>query len=126
MIGAPFVVSNELRVLAQILADWIAPATGIQKLHLFGSRVRGDHRLDSDVDVRLFPRDCNWDNVTTKWWTIQNADLFKTINSKLPGPLAMHRYDSDYADAAIQVGSEKPVLVVGRVICVRTPRKPAN
>jgi predicted nucleotidyltransferase len=39
--------------LAEILAEWINPAPGIPAVYLFGSGVRGDHRPNSDVDVRL-------------------------------------------------------------------------
>jgi predicted nucleotidyltransferase len=39
---------------AGIPADWIEPAPGAPAVYLFGSRVRGDHRPDSDVDVRRF------------------------------------------------------------------------
>src|SRR5439155_4441739 len=44
---------RELEALAETLAEWISPAPGIPAVYLFGSRVRGDHRPDSDVDVRL-------------------------------------------------------------------------
>ena len=47
-------MSSELRALAEVLADWIEPVLGVPALYLFGSRVRGDHRPDSDVDIRLF------------------------------------------------------------------------
>jgi hypothetical protein len=44
---------DELRALAEIIAKWIEPATGLKQVYLFGSRVRGDDRPDSDVDLRL-------------------------------------------------------------------------
>jgi predicted nucleotidyltransferase len=48
------VPNAELVALAEILADWVEPAPSVPAVYLFGSRVRGDHRHDSDVDVRLF------------------------------------------------------------------------
>jgi hypothetical protein len=45
------------------------------------------------------------------------------VKSRLPGQLAIHREQSDEADAAIRRGIVSPVLVVGRVVCVWTPRK---
>jgi predicted nucleotidyltransferase len=45
----PPTVSNDLKDLARLLADWAAPASGVT-VYLFGSRVRGDHKADSDVD----------------------------------------------------------------------------
>jgi predicted nucleotidyltransferase len=47
-------MKRELQALAEILAEWINPAPGIPAVYLFGSRVRGDHRPNSDVDVRLY------------------------------------------------------------------------
>jgi predicted nucleotidyltransferase len=117
-------LSAELSDLAEILADWIKPAPGVPAIYLFGSRVRGDHRPDSDVDVRLFLDE--WKSVcdaTMRWWNEQNETDFAAVKARLPGPLAIHREQSDEADAAIRKGRESPVLTVERVVCVWTPRK---
>ena len=37
-------VSDKLRELAGILADWIEPAPDVPEIYLFGSRVRGGAR----------------------------------------------------------------------------------
>ena len=117
-------MNDELPAVAQILADWIGPHAGIKRMYLFGSRVRGDHRADSDVDVRLFPQDWDYsDNATIVWWNGENDDLFRTINSRLPGRLEIHHTDDDASDAAIRAASNSPVLIVGRVVCVWTPPK---
>jgi Polymerase beta, Nucleotidyltransferase len=115
-------MNAELSDLAEILADWIEPAPGVPAIYLFGSRVRGDHRPDSDVDVRLFINE--WKSVcyvTVQWWNEQNETDFAAVKARLPGPLAIHREQSDDADAAIRKGKASPVLVVGRVVCVWTP-----
>jgi Nucleotidyltransferase domain len=49
------VVPEDLKSLASILADWAAPAPRIS-VHLFGSRVRGDHNPDADVRSALAQR----------------------------------------------------------------------
>jgi hypothetical protein len=56
-------------------------------------------------------------------WGEQNETDFADVKSCLPGRLAIHREQSDEADAAIRRGIVSPVLVVGRVVCVWTPRK---
>jgi predicted nucleotidyltransferase len=75
--------TDELKALAHILADWAEDVTAT--IYLYGSRVRSDHRLDSDVDIHVA-----WsapDNLSTRWWCEANDDLFATINGRLPGPL---------------------------------------
>jgi predicted nucleotidyltransferase len=47
-------MNPDLPRLADILADWLEQAPNIPAIYLFGSCVRGDHKPDSDVDVRLF------------------------------------------------------------------------
>ena len=77
-------VIKDLEVLAYILADWAAPAQGVM-LYLYGSRVRGDHRTDSDVDVCIDLGVVGEAAVT--WWTTNNQEEFASINAKLPGRL---------------------------------------
>jgi predicted nucleotidyltransferase len=48
------VMNNELEAFAKILAEWIDSAPAIPAVYLFGSSVRGDHRPDRDVDIRLY------------------------------------------------------------------------
>lgn len=114
-------VTAELQSLAEILSEWIDAAPGVSAVYLFGSRVRGDHRPDSDVDVRLFVEDMKPDPVTVPWWMEQNETDFADVKSRLPGPLAIHRDTPDNADPYIRAG--KQVLIVGKVICVWTPPK---
>jgi hypothetical protein len=119
-------MSDELQALAEILADWIKPARGIPAVYLFGSRVRGDHRHDSDVDVRLFLDEWSACDVTVQWWLAQNESDFAELKSQLPGPLEIHREDRDDADKHIHEGRKNPVLVLRRVVCVWTPPKAAQ
>ncbi|WP_461335339.1 nucleotidyltransferase domain-containing protein [Bradyrhizobium embrapense] len=98
------------------------PAPNVPAVYLFGSRVRGDHRPDSDVDVRLFTNE--WRDVKQvdmDWWAQENDTDFSRLKSRLPGPLAIHREQSDASDHAIIQGRKSPVLVVRRVVCVWTP-----
>ena len=114
-------MSDELQSLAEILDNWIAPAPGIPAIYVFGSRVRRDHRSDSDVDVRLYLNEWHLCEQTRQWWQQQNESDFAELKARLPGPLALHRENQDAADNSIKEGMKNPVLVLGRVICVRTP-----
>ncbi len=112
---------SDLSELAEIVAKWADEAPGIPAVYLFGSRVRGDHRPDSDVDIRLYFGQCVFDNETTAWWARQNDTEFAKFKSSLPGPLAIHRELGDAADEAIMAAKANPVLVVRKVVCVWTP-----
>jgi predicted nucleotidyltransferase len=116
-------VSNELAALAEIIGKWLDDAPGVPVAYLFGSRVRGDHRPDSDVDLRLYLQDWTLDAETMRWWMHQNDTDFAELKAKLPGPLALHRETSDAADAAIKAGRATPVLTVRKVVCVWTPAR---
>ena len=117
-------LTDELRHIAEAVARWVDDVPGISAVYLFGSRVRGDHKPDSDVDLRLFVEEMGSDDETTLWWTRQNECDFAGLKAALPGPLALHRDAGDAADGAIREGAANPVLVVGKVICVCTPPKP--
>jgi predicted nucleotidyltransferase len=112
---------DELRQLAEVVAEWCEPATGLEHVYLFGSRVRGDHRPDSDVDLRIFMGEWRPDAAATEWWTQQNVSDFEELKAELPGPLAIHRDSPDLADEAIRAGARQPLLTVGKVVCVWTP-----
>jgi predicted nucleotidyltransferase len=76
-------ISDELKALARILADWATPAS-TSTICLYGSRVRGDHGPNSDVDIRA---DWAGTHDEVSWWTEINQSDFADINAKLPGKL---------------------------------------
>jgi len=79
-------LNAESCALAEVLADWIGPAPAVPAVYLFG---------DSDVDVQLLGR--------------AKRDGFCKREIALPGRLAIHREQSDEADAAIRRGIVSPV-----------------
>jgi predicted nucleotidyltransferase len=110
-------VSKELKQLAMILADWaaLAPAATI---YLYGSRVRGDHRPDSDVDIYI-----SWgkpDDPDLEWWTKNNEQDFADINAKLPGRLQILE-DNDPLNFKIRAAAV--VYEDRQVKCVHLPPK---
>lgn len=111
----------DLQELATILSDWLEGGPAVPAIYVFGSRVRGDHRVDSDVDIRVFLNEWRPDHQTMVWWRQENETDFRNLKAKLPGPLAIHREATDAADDAIRAGAATPELVVGRVVCVLTP-----
>jgi predicted nucleotidyltransferase len=118
-------MNPDLLALARILADWIEPAPNLPAVYLYGSRVRGDHHPNSDVDVRVLPNEWrDLQEVDVEWWTNENATDFAALRARLPGPLHLPLDPWNAADAAIREGRKNPVLVLGRVVCVWTrPQK---
>jgi hypothetical protein len=110
---------QELHQLAEILARWVDHVTCVPAVYLFGSRVRGDHRPDSDVDVRLFLDNWKPNRESMLWWDEQNNTDFAELRGQLPGSLTLHREPRNDADQQILTG--KHVLVVRKAICVWTP-----
>ena len=121
-------VTDELRTLAEIVAQWADKTPGLRVVYLFGSRVRGDHRPDSDVDLCIFTKDLANDHGTTVWWTGQNDSSFGGLKSKLRargvrGRLEVHRDPFDEVTAAIDRGEAECVLTVRKVCCMFMPPK---
>ena len=97
-------MNDHLAAVAEIIARWLDDAPGVPAAYLFGSRVRGDHRPDSDIDLRIYINEWNLDGETMRWWMHQNETDFAELKAQLPGPLAIHRETWDAADAAIKAG----------------------
>jgi predicted nucleotidyltransferase len=112
---------NDLIKLASILADWVSPAPSLT-IYLYGSRVRGDHRPDSDVDVVIDL----WNGSTTEdgaWWHANNADDFSAINARVRGRLEVLEIDDPLRFAIIA----SPVVHRDRqVVCVWKEPKPSH
>lgn len=118
-----FVIPELLKALAEAVATWIDDVPGVPGVYLFGSRVRGDHRPESDVDLAVFPDEMAADRATTEWWTQQNLDDFEELKARLPGPLKISRDPFDEAREVVKINRGQPVFIVRKAICVWTPPK---
>jgi predicted nucleotidyltransferase len=111
------VPSPELLDLARKIADWAHPELTV---YVYGSRVRGDNRPDSDVDMH-YVLPTRPSSQFTRWWTAQNGQDFADLRKVLPGPPQfLERNDPLYKE--IEGGT---VLHRDRnVICIDRPPKP--
>jgi predicted nucleotidyltransferase len=97
------------------LADWAVSAP-TATIYLYGSRVRGDHRTDSDVDISV-----RWVGAIEEvnWWKQNNDDDFANINAELPGKLHVLP-ENDPVTLKIRLG--KVVHTDRNVRCISLPR----
>lgn len=109
-----FELSPDLDDLLSILLDWSAPAIGAE-IFLFGSRVRGDYHAKSDVDISIKWAPSSNDK-TADWWTAQNAECFRAINARLPGPLHLPIQTDTEREALLRDG--EIVFTRGNIHCV--------
>jgi predicted nucleotidyltransferase len=105
-----------LEELANTLATWASGKA--VTVYLFGSRVRGDHRPDSDVDVYM-----EWgrlDDATMNWWQHENETEWAALKAKLPGPLKF----LEGSDPVGRLVVAAPVVHTAQnVTCVCLPRR---
>jgi hypothetical protein len=115
-----------LQYLAETVSQWVEGVSGVQHVYIFGSRVRGDYRPDSDVDIRIFVEKMKLDPLTLAWWDRQHRENFASLKNSLPGPLGLHLDSPEICDDAILEGGPNRVLTAGKAICVWTePKAPA-
>lgn len=112
---------RELFDLASAIARWAETVPCIKVVYLFGSRARGDHRPDSDVDLRI---EFDYQSEDFESWLRENREDFAALKAVLPGRLALHQDWDDITVPIIAKAAVSPRLVVGNVCCVATPRPP--
>jgi predicted nucleotidyltransferase len=118
VISSEFEPSPELHKLALTLSEWADGIPCIKKLILFGSRVRGDHRPNSDVDVRV-EFEYSDPSVSTSEWETENTSDFASLKALLPGEFHLHQENDDAALANIRTG--KLIYQWRKVNCIWTP-----
>jgi predicted nucleotidyltransferase len=102
---------DELKRVAATLANWAAAVPTIT-IYFYGSRVRGDHRNDSDVDVSI---EFTGTDDEVDWWRRNNETDFSEINLRLPGPLQI----LDESDPLVNsIRSARRVYQDRNVVCV--------
>jgi predicted nucleotidyltransferase len=103
----------------------VQPVPGVKEVYLIGSRVRGDHRPESDLDLRIFVEELGTDAQTIAWWMHQNQTEFADLKSQLlPISLAIHRDSPEKGDdyiEAVRAQRTSPKLKIGKAVCVWTP-----
>jgi predicted nucleotidyltransferase len=107
--------------IMNVLADWADPLP-LARVCVFGSRVRGDHRDDSDLDLAL-ELDSHPSSEQVSRWTAENATDFSALKAALGVPLSIHIEQWDCAWPAIRRAAKQPVLRDRKILAIITPPK---
>lgn len=97
-------------------------------VYVYGSRVRGDHGSDSDVDIYVDFGRAHEDHDTVVWWTDQQT-TFAELASLLPYSLGKNGHETlDFRDKETvrMVTTARPVYTERNVVCVWTQPKPGD
>lgn len=114
-------IRKDLERHAAIIAEW-AGNLPIKKIYIFGSRVRGDATDASDLDIAIEFQPPESVDETMLNWDHQNETDFADLKRALKVPLSLHIDPDDAAWPVIRAAANTPVLSVGKVVCVLTPR----
>lgn len=114
------VLPEGLEDIARILACWSAPAPS-SIVYLFGSRVRGDNRPDSDVDFHIHCSVRAGDRATAEWVTRQHETWFADLRPLLPGPPGF--LDPQDKETVALVMNGKVIFEHRNVRCIWLPPK---
>jgi hypothetical protein len=112
-------MNAELDQLMDILAEWAAGAP--VTVYVFGSRVRGDYRPDSDVDLYVAPVKDNW-VASEEWFAGQENSDFPELRKRLPWPLKV--MPPGGAAYPLVLPGAREVARKGNVVAMHTPPKP--
>jgi predicted nucleotidyltransferase len=89
-------MTDDLTAWSAKLASWAGEKPQIAELWLFGSRVRGTHREDSDLDVAVIMSGSSQGVRYGNWLAL--ADAWKReLGELLPVPIDLDIGDSDIA-----------------------------
>lgn len=117
----------ELRRIASVLNEWAAELP-IRRVLVFGSRVRGDHRPDSDLDLAIEPfRDADYaalpdhgDSLLERW-VREEEEEWSGLQRALGFPPRRLVDDDEPIWKLIRAAAARPVLVADRVTFVLLP-----
>lgn len=75
------------------IVDWASRHIEIKAVYLYGSRARGEHRSDSDIDIGIILNRHRSDNNTLATWCCEGGRLRDDLRDKLSVSLDLQWYD---------------------------------
>ncbi|WP_169117074.1 nucleotidyltransferase domain-containing protein [Aromatoleum anaerobium] len=105
-----------IETLSEMVASWAATEPVVEKAYLFGSRVRGDNRHDSDLDVAIEITTRRGDSGSLATWIAEAAQLRCSISLRIPFAVDLQWYGGPIETPVVHAG-----LIVGSRIVYERP-----
>lgn len=98
--------------LAAAVAKWARTQPLIRKAYLFGSRVRGTHRPDSDLDVAVEIFSLPGDSCPLATWIGESHRLEESISGIVPVIIDLDWYGGEAETPRLHMALKQSSLVV--------------
>ena len=102
----------EFDEMAAAVAEWAGTQPLVRKAYLFGSRVRGTHRPDSDLDVAVEIFTLPGDSSPFTTWTGEAQRLKASIAGVVPTAIDLDWYGDEVETPRIHAALEQSSVVV--------------
>ena len=87
----------------EIVREWASEIREIERVWIIGSRARGDHRPDSDLDV--------WVEAWPGWWIFEHENWRDDLQHRLE-TVQVHLVEYQGEDSALsEMAGHEPVLI---------------
>jgi predicted nucleotidyltransferase len=115
-------IPDGLANLVDDLLPWAASMSSVT-FYIYGSRVRGDHRADSDVDIHFDTDDATTDDRLTLF--AQDTDDFYEVPQRWQSKI-MGDATKRWPELRTAVRNGRVVLRKENIVCVWLPPKPST
>lgn len=102
----------DIDVMAAAIANWASTQPLVRRAHLFGSRVRGTHRLLSDLDVAVELVSLAGDEDLLTTWLCESPRLKASIAGVAPVMIDLSWYGGVDSTPRVHAGLKRSSLLV--------------
>ena len=95
--------------LTQIISNWASSDCEIYKVHIFGSRVQGSARDDSDIDVAVEFK-ANYNDLAN--WIQRSKKMKDSLQMELPCKLDLQWYGGPQETKTVHKGLQAGCLTI--------------
>jgi predicted nucleotidyltransferase len=94
----------DIEIIATVVTKWADSHKSIVRVWLYGSRVRGDHRDDSDIDIAVEVMTHTQDDDCFSVWIDEKPKLLTSLAWQLPMPVQLEWYGGQIETPTIERG----------------------